>query len=210
LAEARDARSLSSGTPIEEVYASHSNSLKDLANAARRMVLTTGTHSYSPTANKTYSHEVSSLDAALNRALKNSPRERQAQILADAVVSAKRAANPGLDGDALKKLRGQELLRARAKVGASKDQIYISDSEWHAIQSGAISKTKLEEILRHADSKRVRQLATPRAATVMTQSKLDLAKARLAAGYSQAEVAASLGVPVSTLNTALHRKGESG
>lgn len=210
LAEARDARSLSSGTPIEEVYAAHSNALKALANTARKMSLTTGSLKYSPTANKTYAHEVSSLNASLNRALKNKPRERQAQIIADAVVSAKRAANPGLDGDALKKLRGQELVRARAKVGANKDQIYISNEEWRAIQAGAISHTRLERILENADAKRVRELATPRAATVMTDSKLALAKARLDAGYSQAEVAASLGVPVSTLNTALHRKGDSG
>ena len=201
---------MSSGTPIEEVYAAHSNALKALANTARKMSLTTGSLKYSPTANKTYAHEVSSLNASLNRALKNKPRERQAQIIADAVVSAKRAANPGLDGDALKKLRGQELVRARAKVGANKDQIYISNEEWRAIQAGAISHTRLERILENADAKRVRELATPRAATVMTDSKLALAKARLDAGYSQAEVAASLGVPVSTLNTALHRKGDSG
>lgn len=210
LAEARDARSLSSGTAIEEVYASHSNSLKELANAARKMTLTGGVQKYSPTASKTYAAEVSSLNAALNRALKNKPRERQAQILADAIVSAKRAANPGLDGDALKKLRGQELLRARAKTGANKDQIIISDREWRAIQEGAISTTKLQRILENAKAERVRELATPRAATVMTPSKLALAKARLSAGYSQAEVAQSLGIPVSTLNTALHRKGESG
>lgn len=212
LAEARDARSLISehGTPIERVYADHSNSLKALANTARKMALTSGVLKYSPTANKTYASEVSSLNAALNRALKNKPRERQAQIIADAVVSAKRAANPGLDGDALKKLRGQELVRARAKVGANKDQIVISDAEWRAIQSGAISTSKLERILENAKADRVRELATPRAATVMTASKLAIAKARLDAGYSQAEVAESLGVPVSTLNTALHRKGDSG
>jgi hypothetical protein len=210
LAEVKDARVLSSGTPIEEVYAAHSNSLKALANTARRMAYTTGGVLYSPSAAKAYASEVSSLNAALNRALKNKPRERQAQIIADASVSAKRAANPGLDGDALKKLRGQELVRARAKVGANKDQIFITDAEWRAIQAGAISTSKLERILAEANADRVRELATPRAATVMTPSKLSLAKARLAAGYSQAEVAASLGVPVSTLNTALHRREDSG
>jgi hypothetical protein len=210
LAEETDARRLSSGTHIEDVYAAHSNALKDLANKARRMSLTTGTLKYSPTANKTYAAEVSQLEAALNRALKNSPRERQAQIIADHIVSVKKEANPQMDGDALKKLRGQELIRARAKVGASKDLIEITPKQWEAIQSGAISKTKLEEILRHAKADVVRKLATPRAATVMTPSKLALAQSRLAAGYSQAEVAASLGIPVSTLNTALHRKEDRG
>lgn len=210
LAETRDARTLSSGQPIEEVYAKHSNDLKALANTARRMILTTDRPVYSPSAAKTYSHQVSSLNMKLSEALKNAPLERQAQILGNAAYEAKRAANPGLDEDALKKLRGQELLRARARIGANKKEIFITDEEWHAIQAGAVSPTKLEQILLHAKADRVRELATPRAATVMTPSKLAIARARLDAGYPQAEVAASLGVPVSTLNSALHRKEDRG
>jgi DNA-binding CsgD family transcriptional regulator len=51
----------------------------------------------------------------------------------------------------------------------------------------------------------VRELATPREGTVVTNAKLQIIKARLASGYTQAEVAASLGIPVSTLNTAIHK-----
>lgn len=208
LAEAVDARSLSSGTKMEEIYAAHSNSLKDLANRARLESLRTGGLKYSPSAAKTYATEVKRLNGALNVALKNAPLERQAQIIAQALTASRLKDNPGLDADARRKVGYQELQRARHRVGAGKHQIVISDAEWHAIQSGAISSNKLRQIMTHSDIDKLRARATPRQATVMTDARISLAKARLASGYTQAEVAASLGVPVSTLNSALHpRKG---
>jgi DNA-binding CsgD family transcriptional regulator len=207
LAEASNARSLSSGMPIETIYADHSNSLKALANSARKAALTTGNLKYSPTASKTYASEVSRLNSALNLAIKNKPRERQAQLLANAIVAAKSESNPSMGSSDLKKIKGQALETARNRVGAKKEKIVITDAEWHAIQAGAISTSKLRQILENADAKVVRKLATPRAATVMTPSRLAIAKARLASGYTQAEIADSLGIPVSTLNAALHREG---
>jgi DNA-binding CsgD family transcriptional regulator len=205
LAEVSDAHALSSGMPIEEVYASHSNALKSLANQARKEALHTGSLNYSPSANKVHASEVASLNSKLNLALKNKPLERQAQLLAGSVVKARVSANPGIDPSDVKKIKGQALATARARVGAQKQKIEITDAEWQAIQSGAVSTSKLSQILDNADIDQVRKLATPRAATVMTPSKLAIAKARIAAGYTQAEVADSLGVPVSTLNSALLR-----
>lgn len=205
LLETEDARTLSSGMPIEEVYASHSNALRHLADQARKQALHTGGLTYSPTAAKVHAADVSRLNAALNAALKNKPKERQAQLIAGTIVRARLAANPHMDPSDVKKIKGQALETARARVGAKKPQIEISDSEWKAIQAGAITSHKLSQILDNANSEQVRKLATPRAATVMTPSKLAIAKARLASGYTQAEVAESLGVPVSTLNSALLR-----
>jgi DNA-directed RNA polymerase specialized sigma24 family protein len=207
LAEARDARSLSSGMPIENVYAEHSNQLKAMANGARKAALTTSKLIYSPSAAKTYHTEVAKLNADYNIALKNKPLERQAQLIANAVVRAKQASNPDMEAADLKKIKGQALEAARARVGARKTLIEITDEQWRAIQEGAVPPSKLAKLLDHADSDRVRKLATPRAATVVTPAKLALAKARLAAGYTQAEIADSLGIPVSTLNSALHRGG---
>jgi DNA-directed RNA polymerase specialized sigma24 family protein len=207
LAEATNARTLSSGTPIENIYADHSNSLKALANSARKAALTAGSLNYSPTANKTYHSEVASLTAKLNLALKNKPLERQAQLVANAVVTAKLHDNPGMDTADLKKVKGQALAAARERVGAKKQQIVITDAEWQAIQAGAISTNKLRQVLDNAEADRVRAFATPRSAFALTPSKLAIAEARLASGYTQAEIADSLGVPVSTLTSALHRKG---
>ena len=209
LAETADARSLLSDhpMPIEEVYAAHSNSLKALANEARKDSLTSGRVERSSTATDVYASEVKSLNAKLNLALKNQPRERQAQLIANAIYAAKKEANPGLSSADKKKIKGQALETARVRVGARKPKIEITPEEWKAIQAGAISTNKLRQILANANAEKVRKLATPRAATVMTASKIAIAKARLASGYTQAEVAQSLGVPVSTLNSALLRGG---
>jgi DNA-binding CsgD family transcriptional regulator len=205
LAEATDARALSSGIPIENIYADYSNRLKTLANEARKSSLATGSLNYSPTAKQTYGAQVDSLNAKLNLALKNKPLERQAQLLANAVVSAKTADNPGMEAADLKKIKGQALSTARDRVGAKKAQITITEEEWQAIQSGAVSTNKLAQILDNSDIEQVRALATPRAATVMTSSKVAHAKALLNAGYTQAEIADQLGVAVSTLNESLSR-----
>jgi hypothetical protein len=207
LAEEADARKLSSGSQMEEVYAAHSNSLKALANQARLESTRTGGLRYSPSARQTYAHEVAALNAALNNAYKNRPLERQAQILANIAVSAKTRDNPHIDSDDLRKLNARELDRARTRIGAKKNEIVISPRQWEAIQAGAITSNKLTQILNNANLDRVKVLATPRAATVMTPTKMAIARSRLASGYTQAEVAASLGIKVSTLNSALLSEG---
>lgn len=203
LAETDDAFTLSSGTKIESVYAQHSNSLKSLANLARKEAVNTRGIKRSPSAAKTYEAEVNSLNAKLNVALRNRPRERQALIVANANVKQIKAANPGLDADQLKKIKGQALTAARARVGAKKELVNITDREWHAIQSGAIAPTRLRTILENADLDQVKQLATPRTPTVMTSAKQRRAEAMLASGFTQAEVADHLGVALSTLKSSI-------
>lgn len=205
LAEASDAHKLSSGTPIEQVYADYSNQLKSLANAARKEVLATPSIKYSPAAKKAYAQEVAKLEADLKLALRNSPLERQAQVLANAQVRQKKNANPDMDATELKKVKAQALMDARNRTGAQKQKIEISDRQWEAIQAGAVSNNKLNQILSNADLDRIKELATPKAKTLMSTAKINRAMAMLNAGYSQAEVAAALGVSVSTL-----KRGVSG
>ena len=202
LAEARDAHSLSSGTPVERMYADHSNKLKGLANQARLAAVNTPSPRQSPSARKTYSPEVASLDAKLRIAIRNRPLERQAQLIANATVRAKRDANPEMDKDTLKKIKFQALAEARVRTGAGKQRIVITDKEWEAIQAGAISASKLNDILTNADTDRVKELASPKSAKLMTSSKTTRAKAMLASGYTRAEVAKALGVSLTTLDEA--------
>ena len=203
LAEAVDAHTLSSGTPIEKVYADHSNRLKDLANKARRIAINTRTTPYSPAAKIAYKNEVETLRAKLNIAQRNRPLERQAQLLANAMVQAKKDANPDMDKADLKKIQGLALAEARARTGAGKQRIDISPQEWAAIQAGAISNNTLSQILSNADLDRVKELATPRTTVLMTDAKSARAKSMIAAGYTQAEIADALGVSLTTLKTAL-------
>lgn len=204
LTETKDATTLSSGTPIEMVYANHSNKLKSLANQARRAMVHTPSTAYSPSAKAAYSKEVASLDSKLKIALRNAPLERQAQLLANSVVSQKQRANPGMEAADLKKIKGQALQEARNRTGAAKQRIDITDDEWAAIQAGAISNNKLEQILNNSDPARVKELATPRSGSVMTSAKKQRAQAMIASGYTQAEVAEALGVSVTTLKTVLN------
>lgn len=203
LAYTKDARTLSSGSPMEEVYANHSNRLKALANEARKESVNTKATPYSPSAKKAYAKEVSSLDAKLNIAKKNEPRERQAQIVANTVVSSKRKANPDMEASEVKRLKSQALNAARARTRAKKTRIDITDKEWEAIQAGAVSTHKLREILRNSDKDRVRDLAMPKQQKTMTATQTARARAMLNSGYTQAEVADALGVSVSTINNAV-------
>jgi hypothetical protein len=203
LAETNNAHTLSSGTPIEKVYADHSNKLKDLANKARLESLHIKPTPYSPAAKTAYQTQVDTLRAKLKVAQRNAPLERNAQLLANAAVKAKQDANPDMDKAELKKLQGLELTKARIRTGAGKQRIEITDQEWAAIQAGAVSNNTLTQILTHADLDRVKELATPRDKILMTPTKITRAESMIALGYTQAEIADQLGVSLSTLKTAV-------
>lgn len=198
-----DAYSLSSGTKIEAVYADHANRLKALANTARKEQYATKSIPWDPQAKKVYSEEVSSLKAKLNMAYKSKPLERKAQLIANTVVKEKKAANPNMDYEHLKKIKGQALTTARARVGAKKYRIDISPREWEAIQAGAISNNFLEQIISNADLKQVKALATPRAENGLTAAQISRMRTMQASGKTQSEIASVLGVSTSTVNKTL-------
>jgi Tfp pilus assembly protein FimT len=204
LGDTEDAHTLSSGHPMESVYADHSNRLKALANKARREAIATQPIRVNKEAKARHASEVASLNAKLNVAKKNAPLERQAQALADTIVSQKRQARPDLEPSDIKKIKNQALAQARARTGAGKKRIQITDSEWKAIQEGAVAPSKLKEILDNSDLDLVRKLATPRVDILMTPTKTARAKAMAASGATQAEIAAALGVSLTTLKTGLN------
>lgn len=202
----RDAHRLSSGTPQERYYADYANSMKALANEARKALVYEPSIPYSPSAKKTYSKEVTSLLSRLNTALLNSPRERQAQLIANSVLESKKAANPELTNKELRKLGQQALTAARLQVGAKRTPIIISTKEWQAIQAGALSEARLTAILRNADMDVVRKLATPRATTRITPARAARMKALKNSGYTTAEIAEALGVSTSVVSETLRGK----
>lgn len=199
LEETTDAHTMSSGTPIEKVYADHSNKLKALANQARKSMVNTKTTPYSPSAKVAYANEVKTLRAKLNVAQRNRPLERNAQLIANAAVKAKKDANPGLERSEIKKIEGQELTKARLRTGAGKERIQITPNEWAAIQAGAVSTNTLRQILENTDIEVVKQYATPRKQSSMSTAEATRARSMYALGYTQAQIADQLGVSVSTL-----------
>lgn len=197
-----DARTLSSGTPQENAYADYANKMKALANAARKESVNTGRLKYDANAKEVFQSEVDSLKSKLNIAAKNAPRERRAQALANSVVKAKQQDNPDMDKKEVKKASNQAIIDARISVGASgKDtRIRITDSEWKAIQAGAISDSMLTQILRYADADEIRQRATPRATTELSTAKVNKINSMLNSGFTNAEIAEALGVSTSTVS----------
>lgn len=202
LALTKDAHTLSSGTPIEKIYADYSNKSKALANKARLMGINSPEIKRSPSAAKVYAKEVNELKAALAIAKRNAPLERQAQIFANAVYNQKLHDNPDMDKERQKKVKFQSLEAMRNRVGAKKNPINITPSQWDAIQAGAISPTMLRDILANANMDVVQDLASPRK-KALTASKESQAKALLAKGYTMAEVSQRLGVSISTINREL-------
>ena len=202
MAETDDAFTLVSdaNTPAERAYAEYANRMKALANQARKEMVNTGKIEYSSSAKKTYQKEVDHLMSQLNVALKNAPRERQAQVMANAAVNAKKQDNPDMKPSEIKKISQQELTRARAIVGAKRVPVTISDREWEAIQAGAISENKLTQILNNADIDDLRQRAMPRTTTSLSTAKINRIASMNASGYSTAEIANALGVSTSTVS----------
>ena len=199
--EADDAYSLVSDSknPVELAYADYANHLKALANQARKEMVTSRDIPYNPAAKAQYQKEVDSLQAKANIALKNAPRERQAQTLANAIVQAKVKDNPDMTSKEKKKAGQQALDKMRRQVGAKRELVKITDKEWEAIQAGAISPNKLKTIINNADMDTVKQLAMPRTTKQLSQAKINHIATLRASGYTNAQIAQKLGVSTSTV-----------
>ena len=205
MAETDDAYTLLSKArhPKEILYADYANSMKALANEARKQYMTTGNLKYDRKANEVYKKEVDSLMSKLNSAELNKLREREAQRRSNVEVAQKKAENPDMKTSDIKKASQQAISKYRQEVGSiarRERAIVITDREWEAIQAGAITENRLKRILDNADVDELRQRATPRAANTLSKSQISRIKSLSANNYSLAEIARKLGVSTSTVN----------
>lgn len=183
--------------PKELVYAEYANKLKSMANTARKELMTTPNLQWDKKAAEVYKEQVSSLNKKLNDAELNRPRERAAMRIANASVEAKKAADPNMSKEDVRKLRQQEIKKARDSVGAiaRRDRnVDITDIEWEAIQAGAISDNKLSKILKNTDPDKLRERATPKSGVVLSEAKINTIKAMNASNYAIIDIAQKLGV----------------
>ena len=206
MAEVDDARKLISDadTPMERVYANYANKMKALANRARKEQATTGILKYSPTAKNIYNNEWKSLDAKLKISEQNAPKERKAQMIANSVCQAKFKEFPNLTKKEKKKISQQELDRARAKVGAKRTEIEITDREWEAIQAGAISDTQMGRIMKYVPSNKLKERALPKDRPPISDSRKAQIKAMRNTGYTNAEIAQKFGISASTVSKVMN------
>ena len=210
ISETKDARTLSSGTIQENLYADFSNKLKAMANQARKEAVNMKGIQRNPEAAKTYAAEVASLKEKYNNMVANKPKERKAMLIANANIKAKiqeQGLDPTIDKKEIKKISSVEMQRARDSVGASgrKSKVTFTDREWEAVQAGAISDNMLTKFLNSSDSDEIVKRAMPKKVTVMTSAKMSKANAMLRSGYSYAEIAKACGVPESTVYSALNK-----
>lgn len=207
MAETKDAYTLVSdyNTQMELVYADYANKMKSLANQARKEMKSTGNLKYDPHAKDIFKEQVESLDAKLSAAQKNAPRERKAQAITNSIMAEKKKMYD-MDKKEEGKLSQKILSESRKKVGAKRQPIVIDDKEWEAIQAGAISDNKLSQMLKYCDKDRLRSLATPRQTTTLSAAKISKIQAMKNSNYTNAEIAESMKLPVSTISYYL--KGE--
>lgn len=212
MAETDDAYSLVSTSrhPMEVVYAEYANDMKALANKARVEISNTGKIAYNAEAKNKYKAEVKSLDDKLTDAQKNRPKEREALRRANVEIQAKIKANPDAKKEDIKKWKQQAVSKYRAEVGSVKRSdrnINITDKEWEAIQAGAISETKLKDILNNTDIDKLRERATPKLTTAPSSAQIARIKAMSASNYTLAEIAKKTGFSTSTVSKYLKGKG---
>ena len=196
-------------TPMERAYAEYASKMKALANKARKEMMTAGKINYSSTANQIYKKEVASLLSKLNLSRLNAPKEREAQRRANAEVLAKIRSNPNMKPGDIKKLRQQALTKYRLQVGSisrRKRNIDITDNEWNAIQSGAVSESILKKILDNTDVDKLRQRATPKNTSTLSSAKINRIKSLSNSNYTVGEIAKILGVSPSTVSKYLKGK----
>ena len=207
MTETDDAMTLVSRSkhPMELLYADYANSMKALANKARKAVYDTGNLESNPTAKKVYKEEISSLEAKLNDALKNAVKERTAVRIASAKIKEKIEDDPSLSKNKkeLKKVSQQTLTRAREEVGSISRReraINITDKEWEAIQAGAISENKLKQILNNSDPDSLRERAMPKAKNTLNTAQINRIKRLNDSNFTLEEIAKKMGISTSAVS----------
>lgn len=191
-----DAYSLSSGTRMENLYAEHANSLKALADKARKEAVSQPRVKKNPQAARRYSREVAELKAQINVARKAKPLERQAQVIANGVVDAKARSNPDMSYKDRAKVTAMALKTARQRLGYDRNATRIRPTplQYRAIQEGAVSQSMIDQILESADLDHLKSLAMPKQTQPLTRRQANRISIYRKHGSTVAEIADALGI----------------
>ena len=107
-----------------------------------------------------------------------------------------------------RKIGQRALTKYRSELGTMSRRernIKITDREWEAIQAGAVSESKLRQILNNADVDELRQRATPKRSNTVTQGQAARIKA-MSASHTLKEIADKLNMSTSTVSKVLKGK----
>ena len=190
-------------SPIELLYADYANAMKSLANDARKEYVSSGRIKRDPEATKKYTAEIENLQAQLQIAELNAPKERQAQFTANARLKKIAEDNPDMTKKEFSKVSQRELSKARAEVGAKRSSINITPEIWEMIQAGGVSENTLNRVLKYTDIDKIREYATPKSSKTLSQTKIAKIHALQNSGYTNSEIAEALGISTSTVQNYL-------
>ena len=191
-----DARELSSGTEVEEVYADFSNKMKELADSCRRVMRTAPAYRKNPMAAETYRDEVAIIESKVAERKKKSPLERRANILAEADMHLKLQADPSIkdDPDKFKKESNRSLLRARNQLSVGDVDIHLTDKEWNAVFNGALNGDTFLYLMRHCDSMELSKQVFHEKENIISDERIVMVKEMDRLGYSRAQITEHTGL----------------
>ena len=208
MAEAQDAFDLSSGTKMEAVYANYANKMKALGNKARKIRVNLKGTQYSKEMASKFAPEVASINASINRAMKNKPLERKVQAMADVKIALLMQDHPEWDKADRKKHRARIVRECRQRMGTQSKRPKLTEREWLAVKSGALTQNKINNLFSLMDVDDVREYATPKNYTSkLSNGEIAYAKAMINSGnYTTAEIADFFNISVSTLSRAINKE----
>ena len=197
------------GYPMEKLGANYANTMKDLANQARKAARETSTTKVNPSAREAYAKEVAELKADVARAKTNKPLEQTAQAMAHATVAQKLRDNPSWrdDKDKVKKMKNQTTTEMRRRCRANKKNVYVrlDERKMEAINAGALSSSMITAIINNCDKDQFKKLAMPRKTNALSTSDQMRIKHLVEAskgsktGYTIEEIAQIIGCSPTTV-----------
>jgi len=200
--ETKDAMTLSSGTYMENIYGVHANALKGMANKARAEAVNIPTQKMDTKSKAAMKSAVDSILAKIQLIVQAKPHERRAITLANAIIDEAKAKDPNLKAnkDKFKKFKGYALTTARMRVKAERPAVHLSEAEWLAIETGAVSSNVINTILLALSPQEIRERFMPKTAAEIPNNVKQRAKQLLMSGdYTYNEIASILGISVSSV-----------
>ena len=176
MADTDDAYTLITGEgyDMEKIGAEYANTMKAMANEARRESRSTTSTKVNAQAKTVYAKEVAELKADIAIAKANKPKEQTAQAMATAAVQAKLKEHPEWreDKDKVKKMKNQTLTEMRRRVGANKKGVYVrlDARKIEAMNAGALSSSNIIAVINNCDKDEFKRLALPRGTNALSAS----------------------------------------
>lgn len=211
MADTNDAYTLITGEgyDMEKIGAEYANTMKAMANEARRESRSTTSTKVNAQAKTVYAKEVAELRADIARAKTNKPKEQTAQAMATAAVQAKLKEHPEWreDKDKVKKMKNQTLTEMRRRVGANKKGVYVrlDARKIEAMNAGALSSSNITAVINNCDKDEFKRLALPRDTNALSASDqlkirhlVEASKGKKN-GYTIDEIAKIVGCSASTV-----------